>query len=154
MTYDPKDVYAFEARPGQYILYPRYPVIQVREHQFMWTSDDRIQTMVFGKDSIRWGLIFSYPQIFYDSKEKKIVQVLKERDSPNRASALAELAALAENVERCRERIVALAESQRLATYDPKKPENNDDGLLMAIYEAERGLISAVRLLQRAARSR
>jgi hypothetical protein len=63
-------------------------------------------------------------------------------ESPNRASALAELAALAENVERCRERIVALAESQRLA------------GLLMAIYEAERGLINAVRLLQRAARSR
>ena len=74
-------------------------------------------------------------------------------ESPNRASTLAELAALAENIERCRERIVALAESQRLATYDPKKPEN-DDGLLMAIYEAERGLISAVRLLQRAARSR
>lgn len=75
-------------------------------------------------------------------------------ESPNRASALAELAALAENVERCRERIVALAESLRLANYDPKKPENNDDGLLMAIYEAERGLISATRLLQRAARTR
>ena len=56
--------------------------------------------------------------------------------SPQRQSALAELAALAENVERCRERIVSLAESQRLATFDPKKPEN-DDGLLMAIYEAE-----------------
>ena len=75
-------------------------------------------------------------------------------ESPNRASALAELAALAENVERCRERIVSLAESLRLANYDPKKPENNDDGLLMAIYEAERGLISATRLLQRAARTR
>ena len=75
-------------------------------------------------------------------------------ESPNRASALAELAALAENVERCRERIVALAESLRLANHDPKKPENNDDGLLMAIYEAERGLISATRLLQRAARTR
>ena len=73
--------------------------------------------------------------------------------SQRRESALAELAALAENVERCRERLVALAESQRLATHDPKKPEN-DDGLLMAIYEAERGLINAVRLLQRAARSR
>lgn len=82
-----------------------------------------------------------------DESEKEV------SESPNRASALAELAALAENVERCRERIVALAESQRLATYDPKKPEN-DDGLLMAIYEAERGLINAVRLLQRAARSR
>ena len=85
------------------------------------------------------------------SKENESEKRVSE--SPNRASALAELAALAENVERCRERIVALAESQRLATYDPKKPEN-DDGLLMAIYEAERGLINAVRLLQRAARSR
>jgi len=85
------------------------------------------------------------------SKENESEKEVSE--SPNRASALAELAALAENVERCRERIVALAESQRLATYDPKKPEN-DDGLLMAIYEAERGLINAVRLLQRAARSR
>jgi phage/plasmid primase-like uncharacterized protein len=74
-------------------------------------------------------------------------------ESANRASALAELAALAENVERCRERIVALAETQRLATYDPKKTES-DDGLLMAIYEAERALINAVRLLRRAARTR
>ena len=74
-------------------------------------------------------------------------------ESPKRASALAELAALAENVERCRERIVALGESVRLATYDPNKPEN-DDGLMMAIYEAERGLINAVRLLQRATRAR
>lgn len=73
--------------------------------------------------------------------------------SPERQSALSELSALAENVERCRHRIVSLAESQRLAVYDPKKPEN-DDGLLMAIYEAERGLVNAVRLLQRAARSR
>ena len=73
--------------------------------------------------------------------------------SPQRQSALAELAALAENVERCRERIVSLAESQRLATFDPKKPEE-DDGLLTAIYEAERGLVNAVRLLQRAARTR
>lgn len=83
-----------------------------------------------------------------EESEKKVSESL------SRASALAELAALAENVERCRERIVALAESQRLATHDPKKPENNDDGLLMAIYEAERGLVNAVRLLQRAARSR
>ena len=74
-------------------------------------------------------------------------------ESPQRQSALAELAALAENVERCRERLVALAESQRMATFNNKEPEN-DDGLLMAIYEAERGLTSAVRLLQRAIRTR
>lgn len=74
-------------------------------------------------------------------------------ESLRRESALAELAALAENVERCRERIVALAESQRLANIDPNKPDS-DDGLLVAIYEAERALINAVRSLQRATRAR
>ncbi len=83
MTYDEKDIYAFEAREGKFLIYPRAPVIQVREHQFMWTSDHRIQTMVYGKDSISWGLNFSYPQIFYDPKTKKIIEVLKEKGSPN-----------------------------------------------------------------------
>ena len=83
MTYDEKDVYAYEVREGKFLIYPRSPVIQVREHKFLWTSDDRIQTMAFGKDSISWGLIFSYPQIFYDQKTKKIIDVLKEKDLPN-----------------------------------------------------------------------
>ncbi len=83
MTYDKKDVYAFEARPGQYLIYPKYPVIQVREHHFIITRDGRIQSGVFGKDATHWGLTFSYPQIFYDPREKKIVQVLKESHSPN-----------------------------------------------------------------------
>jgi hypothetical protein len=83
MTYDKGDVYAFEARAGQYLLYPKYPVIQVREHHYIVTSDGRIQSGVFGKDATHWGLTFSYPQIFYDPREKKIVQVLKESNSPN-----------------------------------------------------------------------
>jgi len=77
----------------------------------------------------------------------------KVSDSSRRASTLAELAALTENVERCRERIAALAESQRLAMANPEQADE-DDGLLMAIYEAERGLTNAVRLLQRATRGR
>lgn len=91
----------------------------------------------------------------HENRQEKHQESREEKmsASPQRDSALAELAALSENVERCRERLMALAESQRMATYDPKKPENMD-GLLMAIYEAERGLTNAVRLLQRAARSR
>lgn len=83
MTYNEKDVYGLKVGQDRYLIYPRSPVIQVREHQFTLTIDDRIQPMVFGKDSIRWGLIFSYPQIFYDPLEKKVVQVLKEVDSVN-----------------------------------------------------------------------
>ncbi len=83
LTYDAGDVYPFEARGGQFLIYPRYPVIQVREHQFAVTMDNRIQSMVFGKGAIRWGLIFSYPQIFYDPRDKKIKEVFKEKEAPN-----------------------------------------------------------------------
>jgi hypothetical protein len=83
MTYDVNHVYAYGVSEGNYLIYPRFPVIQVREHKFMWTHDDRIMTMSSGKDSISWGLNFSYPQIFYDPRIKKIVEVFKEKESPN-----------------------------------------------------------------------
>ena len=82
LTYESEDVYPMEHQ-GKFLVYPRYPVIQVREHLFAVTKDNRIQSMVFGKESTRFGLIFSYPQIFYDPREKKIIEVFKDREAPN-----------------------------------------------------------------------
>lgn len=66
------------------------------------------------------------------------------------SSAAAELAALVDAVEACRSRLSALAERRNTAL----RGENDDaDSLLVSIYEAERGLSTAIRLLQRAARS-
>ena len=66
------------------------------------------------------------------------------------ASAAAELAALVDAVESCRSRLSALAERRNTAL----RGDNDDaDSLLVSIYEAERGLSTAVRLLQRAVRS-
>ena len=66
------------------------------------------------------------------------------------ASAAAELAALVDAVETCRSRLSALAERRNAAL----RGDNDDaDSLLVSIYEAERGLSTAVRLLQRAVRS-
>ena len=66
------------------------------------------------------------------------------------SSAAAELAALVDAVEACRSRLSALAERRNAAL----RGENDDaDSLLVSIYEAERGLSTAIRLLQRAARS-
>jgi hypothetical protein len=70
-----------------------------------------------------------------------------ERDD---ASARAELAALVDAVETCRSRLTALAERRNAAT---RGSDDEGDALLVAIYEAERGLSTAIRLLQRAART-
>ena len=69
----------------------------------------------------------------------------------NTDTTRAELAALADTLDRCRERIADLAQRRAMAIRDPKSPEVGDD-LLMAMYEAERGVNSALRLVQRAVR--
>lgn len=65
-------------------------------------------------------------------------------------SAAAELAALVDAVETCRSRLTALAERRNASVRDSG---DDADSVLVAIYEAERGLTTAVRLLQRAARA-
>ena len=72
---------------------------------------------------------------------------MSDRDN---ASAAAELAALVDAVEACRARLTALAEIRNAAV---RMKEDEADSLLIAIYEAERGLSTAIRLLQRAART-
>ena len=69
----------------------------------------------------------------------------------NTESTRAELSALADSLERCRERIADLAQRRAMAIRDPNAAEVGDD-LLMAMYEAERGVNTALRLVQRAAR--
>ena len=66
------------------------------------------------------------------------------------ASAAAELAALVDAVDACRARLTALAERRNAAI---RNADDDSDSLLVSIYEAERGLSSAVRLLQRAVRT-
>jgi hypothetical protein len=69
----------------------------------------------------------------------------------NTESTRAELAALADSLDRCRERIADLAQRRAMAIRDPNAADVGDD-LLMAMYEAERGVNTALRLVQRAAR--
>jgi hypothetical protein len=69
----------------------------------------------------------------------------------NTESTRAELAALADSLDRCRERIADLAQRRALAIRDPNAADVGDD-MLMAMYEAERGVNTALRLVQRAAR--
>ena len=69
----------------------------------------------------------------------------------NTESTRAELAALADSLERCRERIADLAQRRAMAIRDPNATDVGDD-MLMAMYEAERGVNTALRLVQRAAR--
>ena len=69
----------------------------------------------------------------------------------NTETTRAELAALADTLDRCRERIADLAQRRAMSIRDPHSAEVGDD-MLMAMYEAERGVNTALRLVQRAVR--
>ena len=76
---------------------------------------------------------------------------MPKQDSGNSASTAAELAALADTIEGCRQRIASLASSRAMVVRNDNDPDAGDD-MLSAIYEAERGLNNAHRLVLRAAR--
>jgi hypothetical protein len=86
-------------------------------------------------------------------KESQITMPKKSSadGAANTESTKAELAAIADTLDRCRERLASLGASRLIAIRDPKNADAGDD-LLTAIYEAERGLNTALRLVQRAAR--
>jgi hypothetical protein len=70
-TLDP--FYAFSLPNGKSLVKPTLPVIQLQAHTFFYSSFDRkFHPMVQGKESISWGLQFSYPQLYQNPHTKEI----------------------------------------------------------------------------------
>jgi len=81
---DQKALYAVKVANGKQLIRIRRPVIQVQEHLFDYSRDDnKFRSMVFGLESVTWGLQFSYPQLFTDPKTHAIQNVLRDGGFPN-----------------------------------------------------------------------
>lgn len=60
------------------------PVLQLQPHSLDYSPHDRkFRPMVFGLDSVTWGIQFSYPQFFLDQKTKAPLQVDESDEFPN-----------------------------------------------------------------------
>lgn len=56
------------------------PVVQLQAHHLDYSPlDGKFRSMVFGSDSITWGLQFSYPQLFQEAASKQILQTRQQR---------------------------------------------------------------------------
>lgn len=75
-----KDIFeALALKDGRFLIKPQKPVIQIQAHSFFVSNlDGSFHPMVFGKDSIKWGLQFSYPQLFQDPHTHQIEKVRSE----------------------------------------------------------------------------
>ena len=68
------------------ILRVQKPVLQLQVNNIAYSSaDGKFRGLVFGKESILWGLQFTYPQLFQDATNKEVYNVLEHPQFPNTA---------------------------------------------------------------------
>ena len=77
-------LYAISMPENRQLIRVSKPVIQLQAHSMDYSvHDNKFRPMVFGLDSILWGIQFSYPQLFLDPKTKEVLQVADNEMFPN-----------------------------------------------------------------------
>lgn len=79
-----ESVYEVLLDQNRHIIRPDNPVIQLQSHQLSYSSlDGKFRSMVFGTESLLWGIQFSYPQLFRDPESKEVKKVDESPLFPN-----------------------------------------------------------------------
>jgi hypothetical protein len=79
-------LYAIPFDNGKQLIRLLKPAVQLQAHSMDYTvSDGKFRPMVFGVDSILWGIQFSYPQLYLDPTTKEVLQVRENVFFPNSA---------------------------------------------------------------------
>lgn len=79
-------LFSVPIEPDQQLIKIAKPVIQLQSHRISYsTVDGKFRTMVWGPDSVTWGIQFSYPQIYQDAETKQVIQVTETPAFPNTA---------------------------------------------------------------------
>jgi hypothetical protein len=86
ITVDPNTLYAQTIQTDKYMAKPLKPLVQMQQHRFFHSKDaGAIHPMVMSRESIHWGVQFSYPQIFLDGATGTFSKVSNEGVFPNTA---------------------------------------------------------------------
>lgn len=86
ITLTPEALRAVPVDAGRLLVRVVQPVIQMQPHSMDYSMPDKkFHSMVYGSESVSWGVQFSYPQIFQDSFTKKIFSVKESPEFPNTA---------------------------------------------------------------------
>lgn len=79
-------VYLQDVQKGEFLLRPNLPLIQIQHHTMSYSPyDNKMHSMVFGKEAVTWGLQLSYPQMYLESGTGRVCQTTDEENPPNYA---------------------------------------------------------------------
>ncbi len=82
-TVTPDVVYGVKIKDRHSLVKLYKPAVQLQGHRFNYsTADQTFRSMVFGVDSISWGLQFSYPHLYQDD-EMQAITIKECPDFPN-----------------------------------------------------------------------
>ncbi|HRD55463.1 MAG TPA: hypothetical protein PLC42_03610 [Parachlamydiaceae bacterium] len=77
-TKDLSALYQVKISDEAFLLKAAKPVLQLQAHRMHYSKQEqKFRPMIFGAESIHWGIQFSYPQLFQDNCTKEILSVLK-----------------------------------------------------------------------------
>ncbi len=77
-------LYAMAVPSGKYLIKQIKPCIQLQAHHFFYSQlDKEFHPMVLSKESVTWGIQFSYPQLCQDPKTAIIQKVCYGDEFPN-----------------------------------------------------------------------
>jgi len=83
-------LYAMPVGEEKYLVKTLRPVVQLQMHHLLYGElDGKFHSIAQGKDTISWGIQFSYPQIYQDPKSKSFSKVTDSSEFPNTALFLA-----------------------------------------------------------------
>jgi len=83
-TQDPEALFSIPVGSDRQLMRIAKPVIQLQPHSLGYSQhDNKFRAMVFGTESILWGLQFSYPQLYQDPKTKEALSVDESPQFPN-----------------------------------------------------------------------
>lgn len=74
MTVDDTALFVMPVQDDKQLMRVCKPVVQMQLHT-MGYSDGEFRSMTLGKESMLWGIQFSYPQLFQDPEQNDIVKV-------------------------------------------------------------------------------
>ena len=80
----PDALYAIEIPDGRCLIRIGKPVIQLQPHWMGYSPhDDKFRSNVHGPESILWGILFTYPQLYLDPMTKEPLKVVESEVFPN-----------------------------------------------------------------------
>lgn len=84
MTLDIDALYALPMKDELQLLRLSKPVVQIQMHHMAFSKEEmKFRPMIFGKNSLPWGLQFSYPQLYLDPKTKDVIKLNDVTAFPN-----------------------------------------------------------------------